>query len=160
MSTENLYPETAGFTPEQPVGVGGTVLAHDPIPYNEGRPTVTLTVRNLGDRPIQVGSHFHFFEVNRYLAFDRPAAFGCHLNIPATTAIRFEPGDERQVELVPYAGKQRVMGFNGLVDGYAGRENAPAYYPARSKALRRMQHEGFHTLDEAESKAEYKSKKK
>jgi urease subunit beta len=158
MSTEYLYPETAGFAPEHPVAVGGVVLATDPIDYNEDRESVRLTVRNLGDRPIQIGSHFHFFEVNRYLAFDRPAAFGCHLNIPATTAIRFEPGEEREVELVPFSGKQRVMGFNGLVDGYAGKENAPAYYPARAKALRRMKHEGFRTMDEAESKAEYKSK--
>jgi urease subunit beta len=140
--------------------VGGVVLTSETISYNDDREPLRVTVRNLGDRPIQVGSHFHFFEVNRYLAFDRPATFGCHLNIPATTAIRFEPGEEREVELVPYAGKQRVMGFNGLVDGYAGRENAPAYYPARAKALRRMKHEGFRTLDEAESKAEYKSKKK
>jgi urease subunit beta len=146
MNTEDLYPETAGFAPEQPVAVGGTVLATDPIRYNCHRPTVKLTVRNLGDRPVQIGSHFHFFEVNRYLDFDRPAAFGCHLNIPATTAIRFEPGEEREVELVPFAGKQRIMGFNGLVDGYAGKENAPAYYPAREKALRRMKHEGFRTL--------------
>jgi urease subunit beta len=160
MSTENLYPETTGFVPDKPVAVGGVVLASKTISYNDDREPLRVTVRNLGDRPIQVGSHFHFFEVNRYLAFDRPATFGCHLNIPATTAIRFEPGEEREVELVPYAGKQRVMGFNGLVDGYAGRENAPAYYPARAKALRRMKHEGFRTLDEAESKAEYKSKKK
>jgi urease subunit beta len=160
MSTENLYPETTGFVPDKPVAVGGVVLTSETISYNDDREPLRVTVRNLGDRPIQVGSHFHFFEVNRYLAFDRPATFGCHLNIPATTAIRFEPGEEREVELVPYAGKQRVMGFNGLVDGYAGRENAPAYYPARAKALRRMKHEGFRTLDEAESKAEYKSKKK
>jgi urease subunit beta len=159
MTTDNLYPESAGFVPAQPVAVGGTVLAPDPVDYNVGRTIVRLTVRNLGDRPIQVGSHFHFFEVNRYLAFDRPASFGHHLHIPATTAIRFEPGEEREVELVPYAGKRRVMGFNGLVDGYAGHENAPAYYPAREKALRRMKHEGFRTLDEEASKAEFKSKK-
>jgi urease subunit beta len=160
MSTEYLYPEMAGYAPENPVGVGGTVLAHDPIYYHEECDTVRLTVRNLGDRPIQIGSHFHFFEVNRYLDFDRPAAFGCHLNIPATTAIRFEPGEEREVELVAFGGKQRIMGFNGLTDGYAGHENAPAYYPARAKALRRMKHEGFRSMDEDTSKAEYKSKKK
>ena len=77
----------------------------------------TLKVRNTGDRPVQVGSHFHFFEVNRALEFDRAAAFGQHLNIPASTALRFEPGDEREVKLVPYGGKRGVYGFNNLVDG-------------------------------------------
>ena len=77
----------------------------------------TLKVRNTGDRPVQVGSHFHFFEVNRALEFDRAAAFGQHLNIPASTALRFEPGDEREVKLVPYGGKRAVYGFNNLVDG-------------------------------------------
>ncbi|MDB5543217.1 MAG: urease, beta subunit, partial [Hyphomicrobiales bacterium] len=72
---------------------------------------------NTGDRPIQVGSHFHFFEVNRALEFDRSAAFGLHLNIPSSTAIRFEPGDQREVQLVPYGGKRAVYGFNNLVDG-------------------------------------------
>ncbi len=96
-----------------------------PIEYNTGRKTVKLVVRNTGDRPIQVGSHFHFFEVNRYLEFDRDAAFGCHLNIPATTAIRFEPGDQKEVEVVAYSGKRRVIGFNGLVMGYTGDEDAP-----------------------------------
>ncbi len=102
-----------------------------------------LTVRNTGDRPIQVGSHFHFFEVNRYLEFDRDAAFGMHLNIPATTAVRFEPGDQKQVEVVAYSGKRRVMGFNGLVMGYTGDEDSPVYYPARMRALRRVRKTGF-----------------
>ena len=159
MSMDYLYPEVKGFEPEHPVEVGGTVLMSEPIEYHLDGKTVRLTVRNQGDRPIQVGSHFHFFEVNRYLAFDRPRAFGCHLNIPATTAIRFEPGEEREVELIPYGGKRRVMGFNGLVDGYAGHENAPAYYPARAKALRRMKHEGFRSMDESVSQSEFKSKK-
>ncbi|MCF7989493.1 MAG: urease subunit beta [Thiohalocapsa sp.] len=99
------------------VDVGGYVCAADPVPFNEGRPVTKVTVRNTGDRPVQVGSHFHFFEVNRALEFDRAAAFGQHLNIPASTALRFEPGDERDVELVPYAGKREVYGFNNLVDG-------------------------------------------
>ena len=86
----------------------------------------TLKVRNTGDRPIQVGSHFHFFEVNRALEFDRAAAFGLRLDIPARTAIRFEPGDEKEVTLVPFGGKQRVYGFNNLVDGWtAGKTGRP-----------------------------------
>ena len=138
-----LYGAGAGFVPEQPVPIGGVVLRSDEIEYNVGRPVTTLTVRNTGDRPIQVGSHFHFFEVNRYLEFDREAAFGTHLNIPATTAIRFEPGDERKVEVVPFAGKRRVIGFNSLVMGYAGVEDDPVYYPARAAAFARMHAEGF-----------------
>lgn len=138
-----LYGAGAGFVPEQPVPIGGVVLCSDEIEYNVGRPTTTLKVRNTGDRPIQVGSHFHFFEVNRYLEFDRDAAFGTHLNIPATTAIRFEPGDERKVEVVPFAGKQRIIGFNSLVMGYAGVEDDPVYYPARAAAFARMHAEGF-----------------
>ena len=138
-----LYPNRPGFAPAKPVAVGGIILAGDPIEYNVGRPTVTLTVRNTGDRPIQVGSHFHLFEVNRYLEFDRDAAFGYHLNIPATTAVRFEPGDEKQIEAVPFAGKRRVIGFNGLVMGYTGDEDAPGYFPARLKALRIVREAGF-----------------
>lgn len=138
-----LYGAGAGFVPEQPVPIGGVVLRSDEIEYNEGRPVTTLKVRNTGDRPIQVGSHFHFFEVNRYLEFDRDAAFGTHLNIPATTAIRFEPGNEREVEVVPFAGKRRVIGFNSLVMGYAGTEDDPVYYPARTAAIARMHAEGF-----------------
>ncbi|MBQ7790875.1 MAG: urease subunit beta [Rikenellaceae bacterium] len=138
-----LYGAGVGFVPEQPVPIGGVVLRSDEIEYNVGRPVTTLKVRNTGDRPIQVGSHFHFFEVNRYLEFDREAAFGTHLNIPATTAIRFEPGDERKVEVVPFAGKRRVIGFNSLVMGYAGVEDDPVYYPARAAAFARMHAEGF-----------------
>lgn len=138
-----LYGAGAGFVPEQPVPIGGVILRNDEIEYNVGRPTTTLKVRNTGDRPIQVGSHFHFFEVNRYLEFDRDAAFGTHLNIPATTAIRFEPGDEREVEVVPFAGKQRIIGFNSLVMGSAGVEDDPVYYPARTAAIARMHAEGF-----------------
>ena len=111
-------------------------------------------MRNTGDRPIQIGSHFHFFEVNRYMEFDRAAAFGCHLNIPSTTAIRFEPGDQKEVELVTYSGKQRIVGFNGLVMGYAGDEDSPSYLPARAKALRRMQKNGFKSISESEAQAQ------
>lgn len=139
----SLYPNRPGFKPSQSVIVGGEILCSDPIEYNLGRKTAKLTVRNTGDRPIQVGSHFHFFEVNRYLEFDRDAAFGCHLNIPATTAVRFEPGDQKEVEVVAYGGKRRVIGFNGLVMGYTGEEDAPTYFPARLHALRKVRHAGF-----------------
>ena len=87
------------------------------IVLNEGRKTVTLTVANTGDRPIQVGSHFHFFEVNRALRFDRAKAFGMRLNVPAGTAVRFEPGDEKRVTLVELAGARRVFGLNSLSEG-------------------------------------------
>src|SRR5262249_57256959 len=90
------------------VAVGGYVCGSEPIAFDSDRPVTTLTVRNTGDRPIQVGSHFHFFEANRALEFDRAAAFGLHLNIPSSTATRFEPGDERRVELVPYCGQRAV----------------------------------------------------
>lgn len=99
------------------VPVGGYVCAAAAITFDAERPVTKLKVRNSGDRPIQVGSHFHFFEVNPALEFDRAAAFGLHLNIPSSTATRFEPGDERDVELVPYGGKREVFGFNNLVDG-------------------------------------------
>ena len=138
-----LYGAGAGFAPEQPTPIGGVVLRSEDIEYNAGRPTTKLTVRNTGDRPIQVGSHFHFFEVNRYLEFDRAAAFGFHLNIPATTAVRFEPGDSKEVELVTYGGKRRVWGFNDLTRGYTGTEDDPSYYPARERAIRRMTKRGF-----------------
>jgi len=141
-----LYPCNPGFQPETEVPVGGEILLGDDIEYNTGRKTVSLAVRNTGDRPIQVGSHFHFFEVNRYLEFDRSAAFGCHLNIPATTAVRFEPGDRKQVELVAYSGKRRVIGFNALVMGYAGDQDAPTYFPARMRALRRVRKAGFKSV--------------
>jgi urease subunit beta len=87
------------------------------IELNAGRPTVTLIVANTGDRPIQVGSHYHFFETNPALHFDRDLARGCRLDIPAGTAVRFEPGQMREVQLVPYAGARRVVGFRGQING-------------------------------------------
>jgi urease subunit beta len=87
------------------------------IVLNAGRPVTTLLVANSGDRPVQVGSHFHFHEANSALQFDRDTARGLRLDIPAGTAIRFEPGDSREVQLVPFAGERRVFGFNGLVNG-------------------------------------------
>lgn len=87
------------------------------IELNAGRETVKLLVANTGDRPIQVGSHFHFYEVNNALHFDRELALGMRLDIPAGTAVRFEPGDEKEVSLVPLVGSRRVYGFNGKVNG-------------------------------------------
>jgi urease subunit beta len=87
------------------------------IELNAGRKTVTLTVANTGDRPIQVGSHYHFFEVNEALHFDRAVARGFRLNIPAGTAVRFEAGDTKRVELVALAGTREVYGMNGKVNG-------------------------------------------
>jgi urease beta subunit len=87
------------------------------ITLNDGRPTVNIVVDNTGDRPIQVGSHYHFFETNPALRFEREQARGMRLDIPAGSAVRFEPGQSREVTLVPYAGHRRVHGFNGLIDG-------------------------------------------
>lgn len=87
------------------------------IQANAGRQTVTVLIRHTGDRPVQVGSHYHFFEVNRALKFDRAAAYGRRLNIAAGTAVRFEPGEEKQVTLVEFAGTRTVRGHRGLVDG-------------------------------------------
>jgi urease beta subunit len=96
---------------------GEYFLKDDPIDANAGRTTSRITVTNRGDRPIQVGSHCHFFEVNRALAFDRQAAYGTRLNIAAGTAVRFEPGDTREIELVALGGTRTVYGINGLVNG-------------------------------------------
>jgi len=123
--------------------VGGLILAKGDIEINAGRPRVTLTVRSTGDRPIQVGSHFHFFESNRYLQFDRAQAFGMRLDIPSTTAIRFEPGDQKEVTLVPMGGKQFCVGFNNLVDGWTGDGPTPDYRPNYDEAMRRAKERGF-----------------
>lgn len=149
------YPNTPGFTPKDYVPVGGVILADTPIEYNKYRRTVKLTVRNTGDRPIQIGSHYHFFEVNRYMEFDREKAFGYHLNIPATTAIRFEPGEEKEVELVAYAGKRRVIGFDDLANGYVGLEDTPSYYPKKTEAMRRVKEYGYKDIPEEQAEAEF-----
>jgi len=87
------------------------------IEINVGRPVKTVRVANTGDRPIQVGSHFHFIEINKFLEFDREHAVGFHLNIPSGTAVRFEPGEEKEVELVEFGGKRIVLGLNKLTEG-------------------------------------------
>ena len=127
----------------QKVPVGGYIISDGDLEYNQGGAEITIKVRNTGDRPIQIGSHFHFFEVNQSMEFDRESAFGCRLNIPATTAIRFEAGDEKEVTLTPYRGKQRVIGFNDLVDGWTGGEPNHAYRPNLTLALNRAAELGF-----------------
>jgi urease beta subunit len=96
---------------------GEYILAEPDIVANEGRETVELTVINTGDRPIQVGSHFHFFEANKALSFDRRLAVGPRLNIPAGTAVRFEPGDDKKIKLVRLGGAAKVLGLNALTTG-------------------------------------------
>jgi urease subunit beta/urease subunit gamma/beta len=96
---------------------GEWLLSDEPIEINPGRWRLLLSVRNTGDRPIQVGSHFHFYEVNRALDFDREAGLGMRIDVPAGQSIRFEAGDERDVTLVEFGGTRRVIGFNNLVDG-------------------------------------------
>lgn len=96
---------------------GETIVGKDPIAINTGRPVVELVVANTGDRPVQVGSHYHFSETNAGLVFDRDAARGFRLDIPAGTAVRFEPGQTRTVRLVAFAGHRIVTGFHGVVDG-------------------------------------------
>ena len=103
---------------------------------NDGRREIELEVSNTGDRPIQVGSHFHFFEVNRALRFDRAAAFGMRLNIPAGTAVRFEPGDSKKIALVEIGGSRHVYGLNGLTNGLADGSTKPG-------ALKRAAEQGF-----------------
>jgi urease subunit beta len=96
---------------------GEVITVDGDITLNEGRTPVILTVANTGDRPVQVGSHYHFFEVNPALSFDRPQARGMRLDIPSGTAIRFEPGQSRDIQLIPYAGTRRVVGFRGAIMG-------------------------------------------
>jgi urease subunit gamma/beta len=110
--------------------------AEGEIELNAGRAQVTLLVSNTGDRPVQIGSHFHFFEVNDALEFDRAAAFGMRLDVPAGTAVRFEPGDEHEVTLVELGGSRRVMGLNRLTEG-------PIEDVDKGAALERARNAGF-----------------
>lgn len=113
------------------------LLRDEPVELNAGRRTAQITVRNTGDRPVQVGSHYHFFEVNRALEFDRETALGMRLNIPAGLAVRFEPGDTREVELVELGGLRRAVGFNGLSNG------STSTTQGHRNALRRAREQGF-----------------
>ncbi len=105
---------------------GEYLLEDGDIEANAGRPTARLTVANTGDRPVQVGSHFHFFEANRALVFDRAAAFGMRLDVPAGTAVRFEPGDKKEVGLVALGGAREVHGLNALTAGPTAEERRAA----------------------------------
>lgn len=102
---------------------GEYILANGDIECNAGRANIQITVVNTGDRPVQVGSHFHFFEVNKQLELDRQKAFGMRLNIAAGTAVRFEPGEEKEVELVAFGGNKKIIGFNNLVNGDINDQN-------------------------------------
>ena len=116
---------------------GEYILGKEEIEANQGKKTIQMVVKNTGDRPIQVGSHFHFFEANRALVFARGKAFGRRLNIPAGTAVRFEPGQEREVALVEFGGSRVGYGLNGLTEGAMDDENN------RKMALGRAREKGF-----------------
>src|SRR5215210_2771306 len=118
---------------------GQVIVGTEPIRANVGRRTAVVRVTNTSVWPVHIGSHFHFFEVNRRLRFDRAAAFGMHLDILAGATERWEPGETRKVRLVEYAGRREVHGFNGLMDGPLTEEN-------KSAALSRLRERGF--LDE------------
>lgn len=120
---------------------GELLPADESVTINEGRETTTVTVENTGDRPVQVGSHFHFFEVNPGLAFDREDGYGMRLNIPAGTAVRFEPGVEREVDLVAIGGDRVVQGMGGLVQGDLDEDGA------KERALERARAAGYLTED-------------
>jgi urease subunit gamma/beta len=137
---EPIRPSTSGASngvPALPAIHPGEIIAGEgEIEINAGRLRITLTACNTGDRPIQVGSHYHFFEANKALSFDRKASFGKHLDIPAGTAVRFEPGEAKEVTLVAFGGTGEVMGLNGLTNG-------PLTEPVRQQALERARARGF-----------------
>ncbi|HVA89528.1 MAG TPA: urease subunit gamma [Chloroflexota bacterium] len=155
LSVEATFPDgTKLVTVHHPIGqapdtpaaetapIPGEVLTREGVvTINPARDTLTLIVANTGDRPIQVGSHMHFFEANRALRFDRAAAFGCRLDVPAGAAVRFEPGEELPIRLVPLGGRREVIGLNSLVNGPL---DAPG---AREAAVGRAQVGGFAFAD-------------
>ena len=102
---------------------GETIILDREIEINAGKKTVNIKVTNAGDRPVQVGSHCHFFEVNKLLDFDRAAAYGYHLDIPSGTSVRFEPGETKEVQLCEFGGTKRIYGLNGLTCGVISEEN-------------------------------------
>ncbi|MBO4387371.1 MAG: urease subunit beta [Treponema sp.] len=99
--------------------IGEVISCNEKIELNKGRKTISLLVKNIGDRPVQVGSHFHFFEVNKCLSFDRKTAFGFRLDIPSGMSVRFEPGEEKTVQLCSFGGKSEIYGLNNLTNGVA-----------------------------------------
>ena len=130
-----IAPGQNGAAPE--VIPGEVLAAAGELILNADRPTASVRVHNTGDRPIQVGSHFHFFEVNKMLEFDRELAFGMRLDIPSGTAARFEPGQEKEVALVEIAGARNVTGFNNLTNGSIRSEKV------KQQALERARQQGF-----------------
>lgn len=116
---------------------GEYILAAGDIECNVGRTTTTLTVVNTGDRPVQVGSHFHFFEANKQLSFDREKAFGMRLNIAAGTAVRFEPGEEKEISLVAFGGEKKLFGFSNLTNG------AVATAEEKESAMKKISEQNF-----------------
>ena len=115
---------------------GEYILSDAPIEANKNRDTRKIKVSNSGDRPIQIGSHTHFFEVNKALDFPREQAYGFRLNIPAGTSIRFEPGESKDVEITEYGGKKIVFGFSGLVNGELGSKKQDALKKAKEKGFK------------------------
>ena len=117
---------------------GEYIQSNESIIANVGKSTTIVSVRNTGDRPIQVGSHTHFFEVNKALEFRRKQSYGCHLNIPAGTSVRFEPGDTKEIELTEFGGKKIVYGFSGLVNGNLDEKKEEAFKKAIEKEFKGM----------------------
>jgi len=115
---------------------GEYFLSNEPITANVGKSTTSISVKNTGDRPIQVGSLTHFFEVNKALDFPRKQSYGFHLNIPAGTSVRFEPGETREIELTEFAGKKIVYGFSGLVNGSLKEKQEEAFKKATEKGFK------------------------
>jgi urease subunit beta len=115
---------------------GEYFISDKPVIANRGRKTVTVIVSNTGDRPIQVGSHAHFFEVNKALLFPRKKGYGCRLNIPSGTSIRFEPGETKQVVLTEYGGSRIVYGFSGLVNGRLSSKRSLALTKAKQRGFK------------------------
>jgi urease subunit gamma/beta len=134
---EPIRPGEKKAAPKEQVKPGEVVAADGDIEINAGRRTVTITAKNTGDRPIQIGSHYHFFETNKALEFDRAAAFGLHLDIPAGTAVRFEPGEKKKVTLVEFGGTGELYGLNNLTAGSARSERN------KIAALKRAKDRGF-----------------
>ena len=118
---------------------GEYFLSEEPVIANAKKITIILDVQNTGDRPIQVGSHAHFFEINKALEFPRRKAYGFHLNIPAGTSIRFEPGDSKKIELTEFSGKKIVYGFSGLVNGPLNEKQNEAFSKAKEQGFRGME---------------------
>jgi len=115
---------------------GEYFLSNEPITANVGKTITSVSVRNTGDRPIQVGSHTHFFEANKALEFPREKSYGYHLNIPAGTSVRFEPGETRKIELTEFGGKKIVYGFSGLVNGSLEEKQKEAFKKASEKGFK------------------------